>query len=113
MTTEFMPVQKRSHEQLVSEIAQALIEASWRMKYDNDPERRVAPQRKVYPRTGKGRFLGTTMYMWRVHGAKRPLWIGYDGNLYYRRMYGSFVPAEYQRRNVVGLERLLRHINNQ
>lgn len=47
------------------------------------------------------------MYVWRLVGAKRPLYIGYDNNLYYRFDDGNFIPALFEKRDIDGLIRLL------
>lgn len=97
--------------ELIEDIRQELAAAAWRMKLD--PQKQAVRKKKVYPARGQGRFLGTSMYMWPLYEAMRPLWIGYDGQLYYYHAdQDVFLPANYEKRDVRGLWRLRRLIRN-
>lgn len=104
MTTEVTLTDEQLHEMLVGDIRQALVDASRRMKVD--PMKKATYVKHVYPLVGKGKWLGTKMYVWRLVGARRPLFIGYDNNLYYRFPDGNFIPARFEKRDNDGLIRL-------
>ena len=103
---------KMKHAQLVEDIHNALEDAAWRMKYD--PNKPAEELKHVYPSEGKGKWIGRSMQMWRLKGAHRPLYIGYDACLYYchnaETPKAYLLPAEFEKRNIGGLEHLLRLI---